>query len=84
VYAVRDRGEAAARPQLSDIRIRMAIRAVISWVGRFLETGSAALRKMGGHKLKEIAGEYRLRLWGRNKEKDFILRGFVAERGRAP
>ena len=41
--------------------------------------GSVAPGKMGGHKPKAIAGEHRAWLLQRIKERDFTLRGLVAE-----
>jgi transposase len=52
---------------------------VINWVRRSRETGSVAPGKMGGHKPKAIAGEHRAWLLERTKQKDFTLRGLVAE-----
>lgn len=57
----------------------LGISTVINWARRFKETGSVAPGKMGGHKPKAIAGERRLWLLSRIKEKDFTLRGLVAE-----
>jgi transposase len=51
----------------------------IAWVRRFRKTGSVAPGKMGGYKPKAIAGEHRVWLLERTKEKDFTLRGLVAE-----
>jgi transposase len=48
-------------------------------VQRLRETGSVAPGKMGGHKPKAISGEYRVWLLQRIKERDFTLRGLVAE-----
>lgn len=57
----------------------VGVRTAISWVRRFRETGSVAPGKMGGHKPKAIAGEHRTWLLERTKEKEFTLRGLVAE-----
>src|SRR4029077_1163206 len=57
----------------------VGISTVISWARRFRETGSVLPGKMGGHKPKAIAGEHRTWLLLRIKEKDFTLRGLVAE-----
>ena len=57
----------------------VAVSTAINWVKRLGETGSVAPGKMGGHKPKKIAGEHRLWLLGRMKERDFTLRGLVAE-----
>lgn len=57
----------------------VGVSTVIAWVGRFRETGSVAPGKMGGHKPKAIAGDHRDWLLQRIREKDFTLRGLVAE-----
>jgi transposase len=57
----------------------LGITTVINWVRRSRETGSVAPGKMGGHKPKAIAGEHRAWLLERTKQKDFTLRGLVAE-----
>src|SRR5580700_8142238 len=57
----------------------VGITTVINWVRRSRETGSVAPGKMGGHKPKAIAGEHRAWLLERIKQKDFALRGLVAE-----
>jgi transposase len=57
----------------------VGVSTVIAWVRLFRETGSVAAGKMGGHKPKAIAGEHRTWLLGRIKERDFTLRGLVAE-----
>ena len=57
----------------------LGINTVIIWVRRLRETGSLRPGKMGGHKPKAIAGEHRAWLLERTKERDFTLRGLVAE-----
>jgi putative transposase len=57
----------------------LGISTVISWVRRFRETGSVAPGKIGGRRPKAIVGEHRAWLLQRVKEKDFTLRGLVAE-----
>jgi putative transposase len=57
----------------------VGVSTVITWVRRLRETGSVAPGQMGGHKPKAIAGEHRAWLLQRAKEKDFTLRGLVAE-----
>ena len=57
----------------------VGVSTVINWVRRLRETGSVAPGQMGGHKPKAIAGEHRAWLLQRAKEKDFTLRGLVAE-----
>lgn len=61
------------------LRFGVGISTVIHWVRRFRETGSVAPGKMGGHKPKAIRGEHRAFLLERTREKDFTLRGLVAE-----
>jgi putative transposase len=60
-------------------RFGVGYATAIAWVKRFLETGSVAPGQMGGHKPKAIAGEHRDWLVERCREKDFTLRGLVAE-----
>src|SRR5438034_10937315 len=57
----------------------VGVSTVIHWVRRLRETGSVSPGKMGGHKPKAIAGEHRAWLLQRAREKDFTLRGLVAE-----
>jgi len=57
----------------------IGISTAIGWVRRLRETGSIAPGKMGGHKLKTISGEHRDWLLQRIKDRDFTLRGLVAE-----
>ena len=57
----------------------VGISTVINWVRRFRETGTILPGKMGGHKPHAIAGGHRAWLLFRIKEKDFTLRGLVAE-----
>ncbi len=57
----------------------VGISTAINWVRRLRQTGSVAPGKMGGHKPKAIAGEHRVWLLQRAREKDFTLRGLVAE-----
>ena len=52
---------------------------VINWVWRFQETGSVAPGQMGGHKPKAIAGEHQAFLVQRIRDREFTLRGLVAE-----
>jgi putative transposase len=60
-------------------RFGVAISTAVNWVRRFLETGSVAPGKIGGYRQKAIRGEHRDWLLQRVKEKDFTLRGLVAE-----
>jgi putative transposase len=57
----------------------LGISTVINWVRRVRETGSVAPGQMGGHKPKAISGEHREWLLQRVREKDFTIRGLVAE-----
>jgi putative transposase len=57
----------------------IGISTVINWVRLFRETGSVLPRKMGGRKPKAIAGEHRAWLLERTSQKEFTLRGLVAE-----
>ena len=57
----------------------VGISTVIGWMRRLRQTGSVAPGQMGGHKPKVIAGGHREWLLERVKEKDFTLRGLVAE-----
>src|SRR6267154_401833 len=57
----------------------VGISTAINWVNRQRETGSVAPGQMGGHKPKAISGEYRIWLLQRIKDRDFTLRGLVAE-----
>jgi len=60
-------------------RFGVAISTAIKWVQRFERTGSVAPSKIGGYRPKAIVGEYRGWLLQRTQEKDFTLRGLVAE-----
>ena len=51
----------------------------INWLKRVATTGSVAPGQIGGHKPKKIAGPHRDWLVGRCRERDFTLRGLVAE-----
>jgi transposase len=57
----------------------LGVSTVINWVQRFQESGSVAPGQMGGHKPKAIRGEHHDWLVDRIREKDFTLRGLVAE-----
>jgi len=57
----------------------VAASTVINWVRRFQETGSVAPGQMGGHKPTAIAGEHKAFLVQRIREREFTLRGLVAE-----
>jgi putative transposase len=55
------------------------VSTAIKWVQRMRATGSVAPGKIGGYRPKSIAGAHRAWLLERIKEKDFTLRGLVAE-----
>src|SRR6202162_3542003 len=57
----------------------VGVSTAIVWVRRLRETGSVAPGQMGGNKTKAFSGEHRAWLLERTKEKDFTLRGLVAE-----
>jgi transposase len=60
-------------------RFGIGISTAINWVRRFKETGSVAPGQMGGHKPKSIRGEHETWLRERLRQKEFTLRGLVAE-----
>jgi putative transposase len=62
-------------------RFGVGVSTVIAWVRLFRETGSVAPGKMGGHRPKKLQGVWRDWLLERCREKDFTLRGLVAELG---
>ncbi len=76
VISVEDEG--LSRHQAAK-RFGVAISTAINWVRRFRETGSVAPGQMGGHRPKKISGAHRVWLIERCQEKDFTLRGLVAE-----
>lgn len=60
-------------------RFGIAPSTAIGWLRLVRETGSVVPGQMGGHKPKKIVGEHRDWLLKRCREKDFTLRGLVAE-----
>lgn len=60
-------------------RFGVGVSTAINWVRRFRETGSVAPGQMGGHRPKAIQGAHREWLVERIRERDFTLRGLVAE-----
>jgi putative transposase len=62
-------------------RFGIGIRTAIEWVRRFKKTGSVAPGQMGGHKPRAIRGEHETWLRERLRQKEFTLRGLVAELG---
>lgn len=57
----------------------IGISTAVGWVRRLRETGSVAPGKMGGHRPKAISGDHSVWLLQRLKDRDFTLRGLVAE-----
>jgi putative transposase len=66
------RRQAAARFGVSES-------TAINWLKRVAMTGNVAPGQIGGHKPKKIAGAHRDWLVARCRERDFTLRGLVAE-----
>jgi len=60
-------------------RFGVGISTVIAWVQLYRETGSVAPGKMGGHRPRKLIGAWRDWLLERCRERDFTLRGLVAE-----
>jgi putative transposase len=77
VVAAVEKGGLSSRKAAAQFGV--GVSTAIRWVGRLRKTGSIAPGKMGGHKPKAIAGEHRAWLLRRVKERDFTLRGLVAE-----
>ena len=61
------------------VQFDVAASTAITWVRRLRETGSAAPGQMGGHRPRTIRGEHATWLAARLRERDFTLRGLVAE-----
>ena len=62
-------------------RFGVSYRAAIEWLKRVELTGSVAPSQVGGYKQKTLSGAWHDWLVGRCREKDFTLRGLVAELG---
>jgi|SRR5665213_318554 len=62
-------------------RFNLGVSTVINWVRRLRERGSVRPGRMGGYKPKKISGDHRAWLLARCRERDFTLRGLVAELG---
>ena len=60
-------------------RFGVSYSAAIDWVKRHRRTGSLEPGRIGGHRPKQISGEWREWLLARCREADFTLRGLVAE-----
>jgi transposase len=78
VRAVEDEG--LSRRQAA-VRFGVGVSTVIRLVRRLRETGSLAASRMGGRRPKKISGEHADWMRRRCREKDFTLRGLVAELG---
>jgi transposase len=61
------------------LRYGVGVSTAIKWVQRFRETGDVAPGKMGGNRPKNISGAWRNWLLERCRDRDFTLRGLVAE-----
>ena len=72
------RVEGLSRRQAA-IRFGVVESTAINWLKRWETTGTVAPGQIGGHKPKKIAGEHRDWLVNRCRERDFTLRGLVAE-----
>jgi len=61
------------------LRFGVGVSTAITWVRRFRESGTLAPGQMGGHKPRAIRGEHEVWLRQRLGEREFTLRGLVAE-----
>ena len=61
------------------LRFGVGVSTAITWVRRFRESGNLAPGQMGGHKPRAIRGEHEIWLRQRLGEREFTLRGLVAE-----
>jgi putative transposase len=61
------------------VHFDVATSTVIRWVRQFHDTSSVAPGKIGGHKPKTITGAHHDWLVARCREREFTLRGLVAE-----
>ena len=77
VVAAVEKGGLSARQ--AAVQFGVGASTAIRWVDRLRKTGSIRPRKIGGYRPRAIAGEHRRWLLARIKEKDFTLRGLVAE-----
>jgi putative transposase len=62
-------------------RFGVAVSTAINWVDRVEKTGDVAPDQIGGYRLRKIRGEHEIWLQARIQERDFTLRGLVAELG---
>jgi putative transposase len=77
VVAAVEKGGLSARQAATQFGVGAS--TAIRWVGRLRKTGSIRPGKIGGYKPRASAGEHRAWLLQRIREKDFTLRGLVAE-----
>jgi putative transposase len=71
-------GEGMSRRKAA-ARFGIGIKTAIDWVRSYRETGRLSARPRGGRRPKKLVGEYRDWLLQRCRERDFTLRGLVAE-----
>jgi putative transposase len=71
-------GEGMSRRKAA-ARFGIGIKTAIDWVRSYRETGRLSARPRGGRRPKKLVGEYRDWLLRRCRERDFTLRGLVAE-----
>ena len=62
-------------------RFGIGVKTAIDWVRHYRETGRLAALPRGGRRPKKLVGAYRDWLLQRCGERDFTLRGLVAELG---
>lgn len=74
------RGEGLTRRQAA-ARFGVAESTAINWLKRVETTGTVAPGQIGGHRPKKIMGPHRDWVVQRCRERDFPLRGLVAEFG---
>jgi putative transposase len=60
-------------------RFGVAASTAIKWMKRFETTGSVAPGQIGGHRPKAIRDEHAVWLRARMRERDFTVRGLIAE-----
>ena len=77
VVATVERGGMSCREAAAHFGV--APSTAVHWMQRYRRTGSVAPGQMGGHKPKAISGAHRDWLITRCRERDFTLRGLVAE-----
>ena len=77
VVAAVEKGGLSARR--AAVQFGVGASTAIRWVERVRKTGSVRPSKIGGYKPRAIVGAHRTWLLQRVKEKDFTLRGLVAE-----